>query len=178
LNARAATLEDLPAILSLQRQNLERDPDEARSQGFVTVVHDLARLTQMHALAPSVVAEDEGQIVGYAITTPVEASALIPLLSAMLAQIEKLPLGRFYVMGQICVAKSHRGRGVFDALYEGHRTLYAGRFDRVVTEIAMRNTRSLRAHERVGFQVIHRYRDETDGWAVVAWDFSPPSLPK
>ena len=172
MNARTATLEDLPAILSLQRENLERDPDEARSQGFVTVVHDLEKLTQMHALAPSVIAEDEGQLCGYAITMPVGIDGVvIPALDAMLAQLEKLALGRFYVMGQICVAKSYRGSGVFDALYEGHRTLYATRFDRVVTGIATRNTRSMRAHERVGFKVIHRYRDETDDWAVVAWDF-------
>jgi L-amino acid N-acyltransferase YncA len=174
LNARAATLADLPAILRLQLENLERDPDEARDQGFVTVVHDLRKLTQMHALAPSVIAEDEGQIVGYAIAMPVETRALIPVLEPMFQQLEKLSLGRFYVMGQICVAKSHRGRGVFDALYQGHRALYGKSFDRAVTEIATRNTRSMRAHERVGFQVIHRYRDETDDWAVVAWDFEQP----
>jgi len=32
--------------------------------------------------------------------------------------------------------------------------------------------RSLRAHERVGFEPIHRYRDGVDEWVIVAWDWS------
>jgi L-amino acid N-acyltransferase YncA len=172
---RAATPADLPAILRLQLENVERDPVEARDQGFVTVVHDLSKLSQMHALAPAVVAEDQGRLYGYAITMPVETRALVPVLGPMFDQLEKLPLGRYYVMGQICVAKSHRGQGVVGGLYAGHRELYGKSFDNIVTEIALRNTRSMRAHERVGFRIVHRYRDATDDWAVVAWDFKPPN---
>jgi len=81
---------------------------------------------------------------------------------------------RFYVMGQVCVGKPWRGKGVFDLLYQAHRRHLRARFDCSVTEVAMRNTRSLRAHERVGFTVIDRYRDQTDDWAVIRWDWSDP----
>jgi RimJ/RimL family protein N-acetyltransferase len=37
-----------------------------------------------------------------------------------------------------------------------------------VTEVSTSNTRSLRAHARVGFEVVTTYRDATDEWAVVA----------
>lgn len=35
-------------------------------------------------------------------------------------------------------------------------------------------TRSLRAHEQVGFEPIHRYQDGdgADEWVIVAWDWS------
>jgi hypothetical protein len=158
--------------------------DEAREQGFVTVVHDEEKLRLMHALAPSVVAVErrasasggEGSLAGYALTMLPEARSLIPVLDPMFQQFERLsfhgkPLSNFYVMGQICVARGQRGKGVVDALYAGHRDLYAGRFDAIVTEIAVRNIRSARAHARVGFEEIHRFRDETDDWSVVAWDF-------
>jgi RimJ/RimL family protein N-acetyltransferase len=40
----------------------------------------------------------------------------------------------------------------------------------LVTEISARNGRSLRAHERVGFTELTRYRDQTDDWVVVTLD--------
>jgi GNAT superfamily N-acetyltransferase len=135
----------------------------------------------MHALAPSLVARDrDGIVVGYALVMPREASALLPILDPMFTEIEQLPPGsltggpnpRWYVMGQIAVAPSHRGSGVFDALYAGHRKLYCDRYDLVFTEVATRNTRSLRAHERVGFRTVKVYRDETDEWALIAWSWT------
>jgi len=172
--------EELEAILELQRQNLAASvsAEEAREQGFVTVVHTLPVLTAMHERMPSVVARRAGVLVGYALAMPEEARAWIPVLVPMFETLvglsfrgKPLARSRFYVMGQICVAREARGQGVFDALYEGHHKAYAERFDCVVTEVATRNTRSMRAHERVGFEVVHRYRDATDEWAVIAWDF-------
>jgi RimJ/RimL family protein N-acetyltransferase len=41
-----------------------------------------------------------------------------------------------------------------------------------VTEVAARNTRSLRAHARVGFEPLHVYPDATTGeeWHVIGLD--------
>jgi ribosomal protein S18 acetylase RimI-like enzyme len=172
--------EELEEILVLQRQNLATaiSPEEARSQGFVTVVHTLPVLRAMHASMPSVVARRAGVLAGYALAMPKAARALVPVLEPMFQTLEGLsfrgqPLrdATYYAMGQICVARDARGQGVFDSLYAGHRALYGARFDCLVTEVATRNTRSMRAHERVGFEIIHRYRDATDDWAVLAWDF-------
>jgi L-amino acid N-acyltransferase YncA len=62
------------------------------------------------------------------------------------------------------------GQGVFDLLYAGHREHYARSYQLLVTEISARNARSLRAHQRVGFSELTRYRDETDDWVIVALD--------
>lgn len=167
---------DLEGVLALQRAS--RAPTQ---DGFVTVEHTLDILRAMHALAPSVVARDpNGAVVGYAIVMPREARALLPILEPMFAMIERLPpaaLGarsnsRWYVMGQIAVAPAHRGSGVFDALYAEHRARYRERFDLVITEVATRNTRSMRAHQRVGFRTVTTYRDATDEWALIAWDWT------
>jgi hypothetical protein len=50
---------------------------------------------------------------------------------------------------------------------------YRNRYDFTVTEIAERNTRSIRAHERVGFRTLHTYHDEraAEVWRVVVLDF-------
>jgi L-amino acid N-acyltransferase YncA len=74
-------------------------------------------------------------------------------------------------MGQICVDKAYRGKGVFELLYQKHREIFEKSYDFIVTEISTRNTRSLRAHEKVGFKTIHTYRDSMDEWNVVVWDW-------
>ena len=77
----------------------------------------------------------------------------------------------YFVMGQVCVAKDFRGQQVFSDLYQKMKTEMSSHFDCIVTEIATRNTRSIRAHEKVGFETIHIYEDETEEWAIVAWDW-------
>ncbi|QAT89015.1 acetyltransferase [Corallococcus coralloides] len=172
--------EELEQVLALQRRNLPPalSPEEQHAQGFVTVQHDLATLEHMHALEPSVIAVQGSDVVAYALVMPRECRARVPVLDPMFALLEGLehrgrPLKdqRFYVMGQVCVDKAHRGKGLFDALYHQHREQLRSRFDCVVTEVSVRNPRSLRAHARVGFETVHTYRDASDTWAVVLWDW-------
>jgi ribosomal protein S18 acetylase RimI-like enzyme len=162
------TERDLLGVLVLQRHS--RTPTR---DGFVTVEHTLEVLKAMHALAPSVVARDaHGEVVAYALSMPRKTRALLPILEPMFAVLDTLPLpGRWYVMGQVAVAEGYRGSGVFDALYAEHRARYRDRFDALVTEVATRNGRSLRAHQRVGFRELKTYRDATDEWALIAWDW-------
>jgi ribosomal protein S18 acetylase RimI-like enzyme len=177
---------ELEQILALQRKNLKQalSDEELRSQGFVTVEHDLAALERMHALAPSIIVRHGSEVVAYALSMPRECRTLMPVLVPMFDLLDRLeyrgrPLNeqRFYVMGQICVDKAHRGKGLVELLYQKHRDVYQSRFDCIITEVSCRNHRSLRVHERVGFQTVHTYRDATDEWAVVLWDWSPPHTP-
>lgn len=177
----ANTIQDLQQILQLQKENHATNISETelQSQGFVTLKHDLKTLEQMHNLSPSVIIKEDHNVVAYALTMLQECRQLIPDLEPMFALLDKLnwkekPLSdySFYVMGQVCVAKQYRGRGFFDELYRHHKEIYNQQFDLLITEIATRNHRSIRAHERVGFKTIHIHRDELDEWAVVAWDWS------
>ena len=156
-----------------------------RSQGFVTVRHDPAVLQRMNEATPSVIAKAGGEVVAYALVMPREFAADVPVLQSLFDTLDGLswrgaPLRvnpRWFVMGQICVAEGYRGTGIFDALYRTMAETYRGRYDFTVTEVAERNTRSLRAHERVGFQLLHTYRDPIadEIWHIVALDFSRAS---
>ena len=173
--------EELQQILQLQQENLLPNIDDAemQSQGFVTLCHDMKTLKEMHGLGPSVIIKDDKKVVAYALTMFRECRQLIPDLEPMFALFDKLswnnqPLNqyRFYVMGQVCVAKTYRGKGLFEQLYDHHKKIYQPQFDLFVTEISTRNHRSLRAHEKIGFTTIHTHRDKLDEWRVVAWDWS------
>src|ERR1700730_17100318 len=167
---------ELEEILNLQELNLVQNisPMEMQTQGFVTMHHTLKILQQMHDLAPSIIIKDDEQVVAYALTMLRECRSLVAGLEPMFHMFEPLrwkdkPLNNysFYVMGQICIDKKYRGKGLFDLLYQKHKETYQSQFDFIVTEVATRNNRSLRAHERVGFERIHTYRDELDEWVVV-----------
>lgn len=168
---------DLAQILALQNENLGSaiSAAEAQEQGFVTVRHDLDLLRAMNEDGPHVVARHGADVVGYALVMALSFAAEIPVLRSLFDTIGEMeyqgrPLStyHYFVMGQVCVAKSYRGMGVFDGLYGQMKADMAGRYDCIVTEIATRNLRSLRAHARVGFEVVNVHTaDEGEEWAVV-----------
>lgn len=179
--ALVTTAEELQQIIRLQQQNLIENIDDAemRSQGFVTLRYDVARLEQMHQLAPAVIIKQDDQVVAYALSMLQECRRLMPDLESMFGLLDLLswnnkPLKsfRFYVMGQVCISKEYRGQGLFEQLYEYHKKIYQSQFELFVTEVSTRNPRSLRAHEKIGFKVIHTHRDLLDEWSIVAWDWS------
>jgi L-amino acid N-acyltransferase YncA len=174
------THKDLEQILALQQSYLigKLATAEWQDQGFLTVEHNMDMLEKMHDAAPSIVIKDNDRIIAYALTMTRECRDMIPELVSMFTNLDNIewkgrPLNdySFYVMGQICVDKAYRGQGLFDRLYQKHKEIYSPGFDLLVTEIATRNTRSMRAHERVGFKTINIHQDELDEWAVVAWDW-------
>ena len=176
----------MSGILELQGRNLAAalTPQTMASQGFVTVRHDERVLRRMNAAAPSIIARADGRVVAYALMMPRSFAADVPILGPLFAMLDTLswqgqPLRgnpRWFVMGQICVADGYRGAGVFDGLYRTMAERYGADFDFTVTEVAARNTRSLRAHERVGFETVHVYRDDTTGeeWHVIVLDLRRP----
>lgn len=180
-SAIASTIDELEQILILQSQNLQSNisAEEIKQQGFVTVHHTPESLKAMNDIGQAIIIKENEKVVAYALTMFTECRALVPALDPMFANFEKLKWKgkalkdyRFYVMGQICVDKQHRGKGLVEMLYQKHKEVYSPSFDLIVTEIATRNHRSLRAHEKIGFQTINIYKDETDEWAVVAWEWS------
>ena len=171
---------ELEQILHLQQQNLPKNisAEELRSQGFVTFQHDIEILRQFHQLAPSVIVKDDDSVVAYALTVVNEARHVFAPMEPMFQLLETLQWNnkpfssyRHYEMGQICVAKDYRGKGVFEMLYQQHKISYSHLYDLLVTKISTKNHRSLKAHEKVGFEILTMEKDDLDEWVVVVWDW-------
>lgn len=187
-----STAREVDEIHALQAANLVSalTPETIASQGFVTVRHDPSVLLRMNQVAPAIIAKADGRVVGYALVMPRDFAAHVPILKPLFELLDTLawngaPLAdssRWFVMGQICIANGYRGMGIFDGLYRTMALVYGDRFDLTVTEVSARNTRSLRAHARVGFQTLHTYDNATTGekWHVIALNLAvvsgfPPS---
>lgn len=176
----ATSANDLDQILKLQRVNHSTtlSAEDAARDGFVTVQHTIELLTKMNAAAPQVIAKDDDKVVGYALVMLKSFESMIPVLQPMFERLsgiahrgKKITDFMFYVMGQICVDADYRGQGVFDGLYNKHRDLYSKDYELCVTSVATRNHRSMRAHERVGFKTVQTFRDATDEWNILVWNW-------
>ncbi|MBC8155434.1 MAG: GNAT family N-acetyltransferase [Bacteroidetes bacterium] len=176
----ATTPADLQGILTLQAANQKAalSADYQKEQGFVTLTHTPDMLHQMSEAAPQIIAKDGNTVVGYALTLLPSVKDVVPALEPLFDQFDQVTYdGKciseypYYMMGQICVDEAYRGQGLFDGLYATHRQRFAGQYELLVTDIAIRNTRSRRAHQRVGFQETQTFEDSLDRWVVVVWDW-------
>jgi hypothetical protein len=175
-----STKDEIAAIHHLNQLNLKQNlsVNEQHQEGFVTWLYSLELLEQIHELSPSVIVKDGQTLAGYALTTPIEARDFHPDLNDMFENLKQVTYNghplfsySFYCMGQICIAKEYRVKGVVNLLYNKHKELYSNDYDFILTEISTKNYRSLIAHKKVGFKSIYNHTDATDNWDVVLWDW-------
>lgn len=176
------TDQDLLQILDLQKRNLAQSltPEEIDQEGFVTVHHSFEGLKKMNGYEQSVIAKEGGMVVAYLLAMTQQSKYDIPILAPMfevfnqvLYQGKKISEFNYLVVGQVCVAKEFRGKGVLDECYREYKRRFGKKYDFAITEIAQKNGRSMKAHERIGFKIIHQYR-ESNGvdWNIVVWDWN------
>ena len=176
----AQTPQDIEQILNLQQSNLPTaiTAEELTREGFVTVAHTYDILWAMNQLHPHIVVKSDGKVVGYALVMLKQFRSQIPILEGLFTNLDQLTYRErqlveipYFVMGQVCIDKAFRGQGLFAGLYQQMKTQMQPHFELIVTSIAKRNPRSLRAHQKTGFQVIDQFKDEWDDWDIVAWDW-------
>jgi GNAT superfamily N-acetyltransferase len=170
---------DLEQILTLQKLNLRhiRSSEEEAEQGFVTVIHDFELLKLMNTTARHVIARDGDKVIGYALAMTREFRDQIAALESMFAMLDKIVFeGKtfsevpYMVMGQICVDSNYRGKGVFREMYNLYFSTYKPLFKNIITEVAVRNTRSLNSHLHLGFEEIYRYEESgVEEWVVLKY---------
>jgi hypothetical protein len=181
LITRVGTRAQLEGILALHTANLRRNlsAEEIRTQGFVSAEYTREFLERMHAAGPSIIAVDGDAVVGYALVADASICADHDLLGDMANVIDRTTYNgrllkgtRYVVMGQLCVARSHRRTGLVGRMYQHYRQTLADRFDYLITDIARDNPGSLNAHLKAGFQVISTLSFAGVEWDLVLWDWT------
>jgi GNAT superfamily N-acetyltransferase len=174
----ASTDAHFAQILELQRLNHAGglSPEVQAQDGFVYAEHTVPLLRRMAAELPQAVALADDAVVGYCLALPLSLRAELPSLAPMFDQFARcvyrgrpLTAVPFFVGGQVCVDRAYRGRGLIGRLYDHVRRLAPPEYELCVTEIAVRNQVSLRAHERLGFEPIATYSDGREDWVIVGW---------
>ncbi len=172
----AKSSSDLNQILELQKANLKSSIslEEYQKEGFVTLEHDFVLLEELNDPYPHIVAMNEKEIIGYALVTTPEKISSIPLLQSTIEELKGVKYHqnnvlslKYFIMGQVCIDKSYRGQGIFQGLYQKMKDEMKSDFDIIITEIATNNKRSMRAHEKVGFEILKIHNDIDADWAIV-----------
>ncbi len=178
----AKTSEELIEVLALQQANLRKNisDEEAETQGFLMAEYDLAFLELIHKASPGIIAKDGDKVVGYSLVALPETAGHHPLLADLVANIERCifdgkPVINYAIVAQLCVSKDYRGQDLVQKLYGAFRDHYAGRYDFCVTDVAQANARSLKAHQKRGFQVIDTLNYGGIAWEIVLWDWNKKS---
>jgi GNAT superfamily N-acetyltransferase len=175
----ASTERHFEQILELQKQNLFTSISEEQQaqQGFVFAEHTMPLLKMMAAHLPQVIAVSNDKVIGYNLAMPVSMKNDIPRLVPMFTEFERskykdkpLSTYSFIVGGQVCVDKDFRGQDLLRKLYHETRNRLSPGYQLCVTEVSARNSAGLRAHEKMGFEVISSYHDGVELWKVVVWD--------
>lgn len=171
------TDDELTGILQLQERNLAPNLTEAekKSQGFLTVSHTFDILKKMHAIEPSLIAKDGSAVVGYALAMTTATKIDFPILEPLFELFGKIEYKgkmisdyNYMVVGQTCIDKAYRGKGILQKLYSAYIKRFHLKYDFAITEIATKNLRSRHAHEKIGFRTVHEYvAPDGVGWTIV-----------
>ncbi|WP_142527777.1 GNAT family N-acetyltransferase [Pedobacter westerhofensis] len=176
----ASTDSHFDQILSLQQQNHYSSVPAGQQQdnGFVFASHTQALLKKMAAVVPQVIALSGDRVVGYNLAMTSDMKNELPSLIPMFEEFEKWKYNgkplmdyQFVIGGQVCVDKEFRGQGLISRLYQQTRDSVPGNYQLCVTEISVRNLTSLKAHQRMGFEIIGTYYDGIENWNLVVWDW-------
>lgn len=170
----AQYIRELEQILALQKSNLpiHISAEEMAKEGFVTVEHDIQLLKRMNDLCPHTIAVLDNEVVGYALSMhPIfenEIEVLIPLFNAI--PLEYKLAKNFMVMGQICVSKAHRGKGIFRGLYHQMKKFIPQTYPNIITSIDVKNQHSYAAHKAIGFKDAGMYHSKGTSWYLVVFE--------
>lgn len=181
---RVSNLIELEGIKKLQTANQKSvlSEEERSREGFVTAVYSLDLLRQMHHSCPSVICVDDHQnVIGYALVTTKEIRKEHLLLENLFTTIDSqvykgqpLQNSHYVVVGQLCVAKNFRGKGIAQKMYSFFKEELSENYEYCVTDVDETNLKSFKTHLKVGFEVLHKFHYDDSQWNLVLWDWSNP----
>ncbi len=172
---------ELEGIKSLQDQNLKKNlsSSDAGTEGFVTAEYTVEFLQSLHEKSPSIIAKDDDLVVGYALVALKSIRDQHELLADLFNSIDKIEYkgkllknSDYVVVGQLCVAKKYRGRGLVQQMYQYFKSSLSGKFDYCLTDIAENNPRSLNSHHKTGFRIVDTLHYGGINWNIVLWDWN------
>lgn len=168
---RATDASELKQILELQQRNLfaKVSVEEQHKEGFLTVSHSFGLLKKMNAVCPHIIAKAKDEVVGYTLCMHPKFSNEIEILKPMFLEIETIipKIENYIIMGQVCVDKNYRKKGVFRNLYQNMSEFLKPEFDSIITEVDAKNTRSLKAHYAVGFKLLKSHISGGQDWELI-----------
>jgi len=175
----AQSEEDLLLISEMNCQNLGGNltSEEKEAHGFVSIPYPIDFLKRMNFRLPQIIATSGAQVAGYCLlldrasANEVELSVpLYPEMDNMEHKNELLSASDYLIVGQVCVGKNFRGQSLSRDLYDFCQKTYSQKYKYLLTTVSVKNPRSVKAHQKAGFQIMAH--QPSLQWFVVVWDWA------
>ncbi|MDO5738475.1 MAG: GNAT family acetyltransferase [Eubacteriales bacterium] len=181
---RHANIEDIPAILALQKKyHVNSISEEDKPDGFVTTLfteEQFKRLIEEEDGISLAVDEEAGdKIVAYAMAASWEYWSAWPLFQYMIEDLpnttycgEQMSVENSYQYGPVAIAKEYRGQGIVEHLFFYSLQSMADRYKYMLTFINQINPRSYAAHHRkIGCDVVKTFEFNNNQY----WELGMPT---
>jgi hypothetical protein len=179
VQTRLGTKADITGILTLQEPNLVSNMTEAQKvNGFVTTPLTVPMLERMIGERGVFVGENEiGQIVAYVIAGDWDFYRQWPIFDYMVSRFptlnfqgREITVQNSFQYGPICIDHQYRGTGLMKTIFETMRLELVKRYPISITFINQTNIRSMKAHQKIGWELVDEFSFETGNFAGLGFD--------
>ena len=178
---------DIEGVLSLQKQNLfGKMPEEELKNGFVTTPFTTDLIEEIIAKEDGLfVAENESnEIIAYVFAASWRYFSQWEIFNYMVSRLDQLSFNHknittenSFQYGPICIAKSYRGRGIINLIFEEMRVEFVKRYPISITFINKVNIVSEKAHtQKLGWQKIDEFQFNNNTYLGLALDMNKSVL--
>lgn len=177
--SRKGTQADIPGILALQDQNLYGKMTKAeRVNGFVTTPFLPEQIEAIIEQDGLFVAEYNGTIIAYVFAGTWAYFQQWGIFEFMVSRFpllqfegQKITVENSFQYGPVCIAKTHRGQGVLQMIFEEMRQALVQRFPISITFINKVNIISEKAHtKKLGWVIVDEFQFNNNTYIGLAFD--------
>ncbi|MGI6553031.1 MAG: GNAT family acetyltransferase [Bacillota bacterium] len=164
---RNATLEDITAILELQKKyHISTIREEDKADGFVTTFFTVEQFQELIEKENGIsIACDGEKLAAYVMAASWDYWSAWPLFQYMIKELpkteylgQKLSTENSYQYGPICIDKGYRGTEVLPKIFEHSKMQMRKRYPILITFINQINSRSYYAHtKKLGLDLIKSF---------------------
>ncbi|MGP4014689.1 GNAT family N-acetyltransferase [Saccharopolyspora sp. 5N708] len=168
MSVRTAGPADHRRIMELldSARGLELSPEERAKRGFVQGSFDERKLAALEATTGVYVAENDGELAGFAITSPADDhDGGPPRLTVDAARAAGLT-SDFFLYGPVVVDPRHSGKGVLRLLLAAVDANLADRYAHAVLFVEHTNEKSMSVHRHLGMTELTEFTNNGRNYAV------------
>ena len=159
--------------------SLEKITSSVYASGTIMSSGQYQVFSKANGLVEKILVKEGDEVVGYTIVTNKGVYGEHPEVDHLFNTLDQTKYNEIllsevnYIMiGQVCVGKSHRGQGWVPKMYEFYKSLHSKNYQYLVTDISQANKRSIKMHQKIGFETIGVIEQVGTGWDIVLWDWN------
>lgn len=184
MQARIGNSSDIEGILALQKSNLYSELTAAqRTRGFVTTPFTIPQIEEIIEEDGIFVVERKGQIIAYAFAGTwkyFEQWAIFPFMAVRLPGLSfkggEITTSNSFQYGPVCIDAQYRGKKLLNSIFEVMRLEFVQKFPISITFINKVNQISLRAHQKLGWEIVDEFHFNDNQYLGLAFNMKKSVL--